>query len=281
MPHSESNSQSESQEPQLASLQANPSRLGARPPSICTKLDKNLLAYSLVASAACVGVLALAEPAEARIVATPVSIPITENGGIIQFDLNHDGIPDFGLSAHIYEFARTPPLGNFSSLVRVVPAEAGNEVWAVSSNRDECAAAVHAGQRIGGDRRFKPGPLIMLVAAGSETRGRTSHCLWNGAHPPYLGLKFRINGEVHYGWARVDAALRSVVLTGFAYETVPNKPIVAGVTEQGNVHLPAAPASLAVPFERTANLGMLALGSSALVAWRREDEDKDKERKSS
>ena len=112
MPHSEPNSQSESQQLPLASPQANPSSLNARPASICSQLDKNLLAYSLVASAACVSVLALAEPAEARIVATPVSIPITENGGIIQFDLNHDGIPDFGLSAHIYEFARTPPLGN-------------------------------------------------------------------------------------------------------------------------------------------------------------------------
>jgi len=251
------------------SLQAGSEK--SKPASLCTKLEKKLLAYSLAASAASVGVLALAEPAEARIVATPVNIPITENGGIIQFDLNQDGIPDFGLSAHIYEYAGTPPMGNFSSLLRVVPAQDGNEVWAVSSNRDECAAAVHAGMHIGGDRRFKPGALIMLVAAGSETRGRTSHCPWNGSHSPYLGLKFRINGEVHYGWARVNAALRNAVLIGFAYETIPDKPIIAGMTAEGDAELPAAPRSLVEPWMRPANPGMLALGSSGLVAWRRQE----------
>lgn len=258
-------------QPQLNShettQQREPARLGAR-------LDKHLLAYAVAAGAAGVGVLALAEPAEARILATPANISITVNAGIIQFDLNRDGIPDFGLSANFYEFARTPPpLGNFSSLVRVVPARAGNEVWAVSSNRDECAAAVHAGLPIGGDRPFKPGPLIMLVAAGSYTRGRTSHCAWNGANPPFLGLKFLIDGQVHYGWARVIAALRNVVLTGFAYETVPNKPIVAGATTDEDANLPAAASALpsAYPSACPASLGILAMGSSGLVAWRRED----------
>ena len=243
------------------------------PARLSTKLDKNLLAYALAASAASVAVLAMGESAEARIVTTPVNMPITVNSGIIQFDLNQDGIPDFGLSANLYQFARTPPLGNFSSLLRVVPARAGNEVWAVSSNRDECAAAVHAGMHIGGDRRFKPGPLIMLVAAGSETRGRSSHCPWNGSHPPYLGLKFMINGEVHYGWARVNAAVRSAVLTGFAYETVPNKPIVAGATTDEDSNLPAAPTAFAAPSVHPSSLGTLALGSFGLTAWKkREDE---------
>jgi hypothetical protein len=123
---------------------------------------------------------------------------------------------------------------------------------------------------IGGDRRFKPGALIMLVAAGSETRGRTSHCPWNGSHPPYLGLKFRINGEVHYGWARVNAALRNAVLIGFAYETIPDKPIIAGMTAEGDAELPAA-MPLVTSSMRPANPGMLALGSSGLVAWRRQE----------
>lgn len=233
------------------------------PLRLSAKLDKNLLAYAVAAGAAGVTVLAMAEPAEARIVATPVNVPITENGGIIQFDLNQDGIPDFGLSANIYEFAGAPPLGNFSSLLRVVPAQERNEIWAVSSNRDECAAALHAGMHIGGDRGFKPGPLIMLVATGSETRGRSSHCPWNGSHSPYLGLKFMIDGQVHYGWARVIAAVRSVTLTGFAYETIPSKPIIAGATRDADDgDLPASPAALAAP--RHANLGMLAIGSSGV-----------------
>jgi hypothetical protein len=236
-----------------------------KPVRLSAKLDRNLLAYTLAASATSVGLLATAEPAEARVIATPTNLPITENAGIIQFDLNRDGLPDFGLSAHIYEFAGSPPMGNFSSLLRVVPAQSGNEVWAVSSNldnADECAAAVRAGMRIGGTRQFKPGPLIMLLAAGSETRGRTSHCEWNGSHSPYLGLKFMIDGEVHYGWARVNAALRSVVLTGFAYETIPGKPIIAGATSDEDDNSLVAGQQ---PFARSASLGILAAGSSGLV----------------
>lgn len=245
-----------------------------RPAPLAAKLDKSLLAYALAAGAAGVGVLFLAEPAEAHILATPVNISIPENGGIIQFDINQDGIPDFGLSANLYEFAHNPPLGNFSSLLRVVPTQDANEIWAVSSHRDECAAAVHAGQRIGGDRRFKPGPLIMLVAAGSATRGRSSHCPWNGANPPYLGLKFVINGEVHYGWARVVAAIRATRLTGFAYETIPEKPIIAGATRDEEAGDSTTAINFhAEPSERTRSLGALAMGASGLVPWRKEDDE--------
>jgi hypothetical protein len=57
-----------------------------------------------------------------------------------------------------------------------------------------------------------------------------------GARDRYLGLKFVINGEVHYGWARLSVTLGhqrqfddvSGTLTGYAYETVPEKPIIAG-----------------------------------------------------
>jgi hypothetical protein len=51
-----------------------------------------------------------------------------------------------------------------------------------------------------------------------------------------LGLKFVIHGKVHYGWARFSVTLGhhrqyddvSGTLTGYAYETIPNKPIIAG-----------------------------------------------------
>jgi hypothetical protein len=204
--------------------QTNPVRLKPQ-------LDKNLLAYTLAAGAAGVSVLATAKPAEAHIVATPANISIPENGGIIEFDVNGDGIPDFGLSAHIYEFAGAPPMGNFTSWLRVVPAQAGNAVWGVSSEKDQCAAAVRGGASVNDVRPFKPEALIMLEAAGSYTRGRKSYCPWRNENPPYLGLKFLINGEVHYGWARVNAALRNTTLIGYAYETIPYKPITAGATD--------------------------------------------------
>jgi hypothetical protein len=231
------------------------------PTKLKPQLDKNLLAYALAASAAGVGILITAEPAEARIVATPANISIPENGGIIEFDVNGDGIPDFGLSAHIYEFAGAPPMGNFTSWLRVVPAQAGNAVWAVSSQKDQCAAAVRGGVSVDDVRPFKPESLVMLEAAGSYTHGRKSYCPWRNENPPYLGLKFLINGEVHYGWARVNAALRATTLTGYAYETIPDKPIAAGATDDSKYGPPSAQdESAGATTKAGSDLGILAGG---------------------
>ena len=51
----------------------------------------------------------------------------------------------------------------------------------------------------------------------------------------YLGLKFLIRGKVHYGWARLNVTVGNskitATLTGYAYETIPNNPIIAGKTK--------------------------------------------------
>jgi hypothetical protein len=242
-----------------------------QPARLTSKLDTSLIAYALAATAAGVSVLATAEPAEARILAKSVNIEIPLNGGVIEFDVNQDGVPDFGLSARIYEFAGVAPTGNFSSSLRVIPAQAGNAVWAVSSHKDGCAAAVRGGLSIDNARPFEPEPLIMVEAAGSYTRGRSSHCPWHGAHPPYLGLKFLIDGQMHYGWARVMVAERSAVLTGFAYETVANTAITAGKTkESSDADIQAMDNSPSPAGLQT--LGGLALGSSEM-AWKRPEDE--------
>jgi hypothetical protein len=51
-------------------------------------LHRRLDMYALAASAAGVGLVALAQPAEAKIVYTPSNIPINVNGGVVDLDLN-------------------------------------------------------------------------------------------------------------------------------------------------------------------------------------------------
>ena len=61
----------------------------------------------------------------------------------------------------------------------------------------------------------------------------------------YLGLKFTAGGNVHYGWARFNVTLVNpspigygfhVTLTGYAYETIPNKPIITGQNQGAGRH---------------------------------------------
>jgi hypothetical protein len=75
----------------------------------------------------------------------------------------------------------------------------------------------------------------------------------------YLGLRFQVHGKTHYGWARLrvvsnfpDERLDATLL-GYAYETVPNKAIIAGKTRGAD--------TITLPMETKAGtLGYLALG---------------------
>ena len=58
---------------------------------------------------------------------------------------------------------------------------------------------------------------------------------WLHVKQAYLGLKFVIKGKKHFGWARVKLSISgqsiTAILTGYAYETIPGKPIITGATK--------------------------------------------------
>ena len=61
------------------------------------------------------------------------------------------------------------------------------------------------------------------------------------------------------------------LMSGYAYETIPNKPIIAGFTSGPEVAEGASNQILA-PTRPLASLGLLALGRDGLNIWRREEE---------
>jgi hypothetical protein len=226
-------------------------------------LHKHLNAYALGATAAGVAVLALAPPATAEIVYTPTNHEIQPNRGGTGFflDLNHDGINDF-LIVNFY--STTSAILN----VWASPEQAGNQIF---SSRAGYAAAIPAGVAIGSNGRFNPAQSQDM--ANDDFLVGNCQGPWKDARNKYLGLKFEINGEVHFGWARLSVtcftpAAARALLTGYAYETVANQPIVTGQTsgtaEESSLTRPASSHS-------NVQLGLLALGSHGLSAWRRED----------
>jgi len=124
-------------------------------------------------------------------------------------------------------------------------------------------------------RAFHGGHENMAALSRSNTQVWGS---WINVKNRYLGIKFEINGETHYGWARLSVLVQlpltvTATLTGYAYETVPNKPIVAGQTKEaeetdGSIREPEA--VLSAPIAKPAALGLLAAGAPALSIWRRE-----------
>ena len=224
------------------------------PSQLSRLLHQRLNAYALAASAAGVGVLALAKPVDARIVYTKTYQVIGHNKSY-NLDLNNDGVVDFVIK-NVY--ARTS--GGTSDVLHLAPAAGNAFLVGARTNCFACAAMVVSGYGLGGaSSLFAAGKSVALARAAGGLGGNT---LWGGnwgnVRNGYLGLKFNISGETHYGWARLNVRERvwpfSVVatITGYAYETIPNKPIIAGKT-RGNDE---------------ASLGHLAQGTSGVAAWR-------------
>jgi hypothetical protein len=219
-----------------------------RPSKPLSKLSESatqrLNGYALAAGAAGVGVLALAHPVGAKIVYTPAHVKIVPNHGEIFFDLNHDGVNDFGFYAHT---ARTT--SGFLGFLDVGPARLrqGDAVLSIQNGRHACAAALAKGARVGPPRPFNSNNVVMAFVSSSAGGKSTAFCPWVGlTKSAYLGLKFAIMGKTHFGWARVGGGF----LTGYAYETIPGKSINAGQTREEDETAP-----------ETGTLGGLARGA--------------------
>jgi hypothetical protein len=227
-------------------------------------LDHHINLYCLAASAAGLSMLGSVSPAEAKIVYTPVHIKLF-SGQSVLVDLNNDGFNDFNLSNFYSGITHI-------SLVAAFPYVRGN---AMLKGPGGCGknqpgpAALKAGARIGKPRKFAASATCLAVVPGHSTTGPAvgSYGSWKGVNNRYLGVQFQIQGKMHFGWIRlsVSRAPFVVTMTGYAYETVPNRAIIAGKTKGLETQLARAGSS-----QHPATLGALALGSSGLSIWRRE-----------
>jgi hypothetical protein len=219
-------------------------------------LHRDLAAYALAAGAAGVSLLALAPPAEAQIVYTPMHELLT-NYGHMSIDLNNDGVVDVTIREILCTEGEP---GRVNSLQADPSVGAGF----VSNG---FIKAMSAGSIIGGQDLFASGPSTMYTMS---THGAYYSGPWALAGTKYLGIRFLIGSETHYGWARIRATREhnhniAALLTGYAYEIQPNAPIRAGDTGQDtgqNDEDTATPASSSAHPETKRTLGALALGAS-------------------
>jgi hypothetical protein len=230
------------------------SRVSGRSRNLPKAIRQQVNFYGLAASAAGVGILALAEPTEAEIVYTPAHVTIAPNR-TVGLDLNHDGTVDFTFQNRLYisgVSARRDDL-------KIIP-EGVNEIVGHGSASD-----LGQGVKVGYSAAFSAGQKSM--AFGTDQVG-SFYCggEWNTVQGRFLGFKFTIDGETHFGWARLSTTCQlykvEAVLTGYAYETVAGKAITTGQTEVGAEKTRSA--------TDPASLGMLAAGAGGPTIWRRE-----------
>lgn len=219
-------------------------------------LAKRVAAYALAATGAGLGIITGAQPAEAKIVYMPTNI-LFEARAVIDID---------GVKFEITQIKET-----FFGYTFILKVQGGGVL--ASSRFPGWAGRLSAGARIGASGHFYRNPQMAEAATYNCCPTHTGP--WDPYGPPgpssgFLGLKFLIDGQNHYGWAEVSIigdpqgyphleGFRGVVL-GYAYNTVPNQPLLAGQTSDADFigEIPPQPSTL----------GLLALGAPALDIWR-------------
>jgi hypothetical protein len=233
--------------------------------TLSDSLHQRLNSYALAASAAGVGALALSQPASAKVIYTAanVTIPLFTS---VPLDLNHDGVNDLSFYRGAWASGES---------IRVAALQTNAVAGYSTSGKRAAAFALRRRVNIGPKLGFQGGTRIVMWNFINISTEASSLGQWRNVKNRYLGVRFKINGRTHYGWARLNVAVDirgdiTATLTGYAYETIPNKPIVAGVTKGPDADQ-LAPASLQSDSPKPPSLGALALGAPALSIWRREE----------
>jgi hypothetical protein len=240
-------------------------RSSRKPANLSDSVHRQLNIYALAMTAAGVSMVS-AQPAQAKIVYTPTHHTLANGTLPIPIDRTHD----FTLSDKFYIIT-----GSWSTQLLNLNVSGSAGVAGAKGS----AAALKRGAVIGPTRKFQTGKALM-AGGFCETQISSSRVFGPFANTTqrYLGLKFKVNGKVHYGWARFSSVKASAcnggpavtaVLTGYAYETIPNKPIVAGQTKgPDEASRPESATTMSSP--ESATLGLLAMGADGLSVWRRE-----------
>jgi len=226
------------------------------PSSLSAANQRRLSGYATAATAAGVGILALSTPADAEVVYTPAHHILEAEAQPTQgykLDLNGDGIADF-------------------ELINSTFGHGGNQSAKPAGHNQVMGAGIYAFALASGAAIGPNGPFqsANFMAGWIDSSGSiTVKGLWANTRNRYLGFKFLIDGEYHFGWAQISIYNNHMKLDGYAYETVANQPIKAGQENEPGDAANISPTHSG-SVTAAATLGHLAQGAAGLVAWRRE-----------
>ena len=251
----------------LSKFKPQPVRKIRAPRRINLNLEKSLATYVAAAGAAGVSLMALSPAAEATIVYTATNTQILGNS-FVAIDLNNDGIPDMQIGYSI---------GGYSGRLQAAPYAGNSLRQANNYNNPGYAAAIFFGVPIGPGGVFRGYDNFRMATCFAKSNVSGCGGPWDNVGTRYLGVRFKIGAETHYGWARIDVTTVglgfNMTLTGYAYETTPSTAIDAGHIHPGKK---GATKTLKLqPITHSGqpmSLGALAVGAPGLSIWRREDD---------
>jgi hypothetical protein len=212
--------------------------------------------------------LVMMSQAEAAIVhnagtAQPVTASASTDSTFVirSLDMNGDNIPDFALWGYYSD-------GDYSAGINgTLFGGASNSVLG-----NDGARKLSSGSNIGPAntswRLAQDGSLYVTYSGGGASN-------WSAGsgETGFVGVRFKINGNTHYGWIRLQLGEfpGEISATEWAYESCADTPIAAGATSGGSATCgaPVAPKSIPVMGPLAYGLTSLALGGLGLGSLRR------------
>ncbi|MDP2897071.1 MAG: hypothetical protein Q8Q12_11020 [bacterium] len=172
--------------------------------------------------------------AEATIVYRDIGdVPIFTLSGSVCYDLDldHDGTHDITFRATGGQFDCVARNENRILSIPAAPPDLGSDVIPL-------IVAEEVSSTPGDPYAWSPS---LMLPSGIKIGSVFTSCMavYNGVvclglftgRNAHMGVEFHIDGEVHYGWVRVDCSLAGINggwVTEYAYETRPGVPIKAG-----------------------------------------------------
>jgi hypothetical protein len=203
-----------------------------------TKLSKKLKSYTTIALSA------IAADASSQVIYTDIrDTTLINNGDFFDIDLNNDGINDLNitLSKSIYSstYSSYSIYVNYNSVN--ANASSNNQVNTLlnTSYSINEAFAFNNNQNINSSANsWNSYGIVGGFATGSIVNPYSTSYLninigqFPGQGDRFLGVRFRIGANTHYGWVRLDVSAfsDSVTIKDFAFDTTANTPILAGDT---------------------------------------------------
>lgn len=192
-------------------------------------LQKRITKYTAVA-----GAVVAATGANAQIVYTDVNPDYVHDAveqatfSVYPLDLNNDATVDFVIASK----DTTSPAGVRTRFTLAAPYGAGNAVAGETLSSFDYALALDINTMVDATLNWIASTNTMAYNVDANNPYSEN---WNGVTDKYLGLKFVVGGNTHYGWARLDvnAIGDSVVVKDYAYNATANGGIMTGAMGVG------------------------------------------------
>lgn len=188
-----------------------------------TKLASKLLRYGALTTV----FAGMSEVVNGQIIYTDIDPDEGGAGVSYNLDLDNDANAEF-----VIKHVNTPTGNGDQNFLIAAPAvnDQGifdNSILAASSDGFVYPFALNEGEAISAGRLDWNNESFQSM---NEKSCMYENDAWCGVDDKYLGLRFKIGNNVHYGWARLDVAHNGAnwLIKDYAYNSVAGEPIDAG-----------------------------------------------------